>query len=70
MPNADHTNPQEPVDDFEAALGDLLAGPSPVNMVHGAIALDASANGATRPSRGSIDAARGEILAALWGVEP
>lgn len=47
----------------------LLAGPSPVNMVHGAIELDGGANGAPRPSQAAIDAARNEILAALWGVE-
>jgi hypothetical protein len=40
-----------------------------VNAVHGAIQLDGSANGAPRPSQAGIDAARNEILSALWGVE-
>jgi hypothetical protein len=58
--------PDDPVD---GAIRELLAGPSPVNMVHGAIELDGSANGAPRASQAGVDAARNEILAALWGVE-
>lgn len=56
-------------DDLDAGIEDLLAGPSPVNMIHGAIELDGSGSEAPRPSQASIDAARDEILAALWGLD-
>ena len=56
-------------DPVDGAIDELLAGPSPVNMVHGAIELDGSANGMPRPSQAAIDAARNDILAALWGLE-
>jgi len=57
------------VDAVDAGIEDLLAGPSPVNMIYGAIELDGSGSDAPRPSQASIDAARNEILAALWGLE-
>jgi hypothetical protein len=40
-----------------------------VNRIHGAIELDGRASPAPRPSQDSIDAARNDILAALWGLE-
>jgi hypothetical protein len=57
--------PQEPDDNIDAALAHLLAGPSPVNMVHGAIVLGDGV--VPRPSEASIAAARNDVLAALWG---
>ena len=68
MAHDDHAAlaPDDPVD---GGIRELLAGPSPVNMVHGAIELDGSANGMPRPSQACIDAARDDILAALWGVD-
>jgi hypothetical protein len=54
---------------FRAELDALFAGPSPVNRIHGAIELDGTATGAQRPSQASIEAARVDILAALWGLE-
>jgi hypothetical protein len=57
--------PQETDDRIDAALADLLAGPSPMNMVHGAIALGDGV--VPRPSDASIAAARNDVLAALWG---
>jgi hypothetical protein len=54
---------------FRAELDELFAGPSPVNRIHGAIELDGTARGAQRPSQASIEAARVDILAALWGLE-
>jgi hypothetical protein len=68
MSQDDHAAPA-PDDPVDGAIEGLLAGPSPVNMVHGAIELDGSANGGPRPSQACIDAARNDILAALWGVE-
>lgn len=65
MPHDDHADQTAPDDTFDTALQGLLAGPSPVNMVHGAIHLDG--HGPERPSQASIDAAREDILAALWG---
>jgi hypothetical protein len=50
---------------IDAALGELLAGPSPMNMVHGAIELGDGV--LPRPSEASIAAARNDVLAALWG---
>jgi hypothetical protein len=64
----DHAAPA-PEDPVDSAIDELLAGPSPVNMVHGAIELDGSANGAPRPRQAAIDAARNDVLAALWGLE-
>jgi hypothetical protein len=58
-----------PDDAVDAGIGDLLAGTSAVNMIHGAIELDGSGSGAARPSQASIDAARNDILAALWGMD-
>ncbi|MGH2944267.1 MAG: hypothetical protein ACRDLN_15995 [Solirubrobacteraceae bacterium] len=60
--------PSDPEDPVDHALGDLLAGPTPVNMVHGAIELGTHAPGAERPSQACIEAARNDILAALWGM--
>jgi len=57
------------VDAVDAGIEDLLAGTSPVNMIHGAIELDGGSSVVPRPSQASIDAARNEILAALWGLE-
>jgi hypothetical protein len=57
--------PQEPHDGSDAALAHLLAGPSPVNMVHGAIVLGDGV--VPRPSEASIAAAHNDVLAALWG---
>jgi len=68
MSQDDHAAPA-PDDPVDGAIEKLLAGPSPANMVHGAIELDGSANGAARPSQAGIDAARNEILAALWGLD-
>jgi len=70
----DHAAPpagphDDTVDAVDAAIEDLLAGTSPVNMIHGAIELDGSGSDAPRPSQASIDAARNEILAALWGLD-
>jgi hypothetical protein len=59
-----HAQPQE-TDAVDAALDSLLAGPSPVNMVHGAIELGDGV--VPRPSDASIAAARNDVLAALWG---
>ncbi|MEA2149823.1 MAG: hypothetical protein QOD69_1653 [Solirubrobacteraceae bacterium] len=56
-------------DALQEGLEELLAGPSPVNRIHGAIELDGRASPAPRPSQDSIDAARNDILAALWGLE-
>ncbi len=53
---------------LEGGLADLLAGPSPVNRIHGAIDLEGSGSDAPRPSQASVEAARTDILAALWGV--
>ena len=68
MSQDEHEAPA-PDDLVDGGIRELLAGPSPVNMVHGAIELDGGANGAPRPSQAGIDAARSDILAALWGVE-
>jgi hypothetical protein len=73
----DHAAPPAALDDdtadaidaVDAGIDDLLAGTSPVNMIHGAIELDGSASHAPRPSQAGIDAARNEILAALWGLD-
>jgi hypothetical protein len=67
MSHEDHNSPQAPDDAVDAALSDLLAGVSPVNMVHGAIDLDGGAGGAPRPSQAAVEAARNDIFAALWG---
>ena len=64
MSDDDHAQPHEAAA-FDAALASLLAGPSPVNMVHGAIALGDDV--VPRPSDASIAAARNDVLAALWG---
>jgi hypothetical protein len=64
----DHAAPA-PDDPVDGGIRELLAGPSPVNMVPGAIELDRSANGTPRPSQAGIEAARSDILAALWGLE-
>jgi len=61
----DDPRPQDAGRSIEATLTDLLAGPSPVNMVHGAIELGAGV--VPRPSEASIAAARDDVLAALWG---
>jgi hypothetical protein len=65
MSDDHHAPPQETDDRIDAALADLLAGPSPINMVHGAIALGDGV--VPRPSDASIAAARNDVLAALWG---
>ena len=64
MPD-DDARSQATGDRIDAALADLLAGPSPVNMVHGAITLGDGV--VPRPSEASIAAARNDVLAALWG---
>jgi hypothetical protein len=64
MADDDHAQPQEP-DPVEAGLASLDGGPSPANMVHGAIALGDGV--VPRPSDASIAAARDDVLAALWG---
>jgi hypothetical protein len=56
-------------DAVDAGIANLLAGPSPVNMIHGAIELDGAGCDVPRPSRDCIDAARNDILAALWGLD-
>jgi hypothetical protein len=58
-----------PDDAVDAGIKELLAGTSPVNMIHGAIELDGSGGDAPRPSQASIEAARHDILAALWGLD-
>jgi hypothetical protein len=68
MSRDDHTSPQAPDDTVDAALRDLLAGVSPVNMIHGAIELGGGPSAAQRPSHASVEAARNDILAALWGL--
>lgn len=66
MSDDDHAPPpQETGDRIDDALAGLLAGPSPINMVHGAIELGDGV--VPRPSDASIAAARDDILAALWG---
>jgi hypothetical protein len=64
MSDDDHAQPQK-IDPVDAALDSLLAGPSPMNMVHGAIALGDGV--VPRPSDAAIAAARDDVLAALWG---
>jgi hypothetical protein len=54
--------------ELEAGLHDLLAGASTANRIHGAIELDRGGGNAPRPSQASIDAARLDILAGLWGL--
>ena len=55
MPDDDHAPPpQEPGDRIDAALTALFAGPSPVNMIHGAIELGDGV--VPRPSNASIAA--------------
>ena len=66
MSDDHHTSPQEPEDPVDVALADLLAGPSPVDMVHGSILLGDGV--VPRPSDASIAAARNDVLAALWGA--
>jgi hypothetical protein len=68
-PDRDDLSPWGSEDALQAGLEELLAGPSPVNRIHGAIELDGHARPAPRPSQDGIDAARNEILAALWGEE-
>jgi hypothetical protein len=65
MSDDDHVRPQETGDSIDAVLSELLAGPSPMNMVHGAIELGDRV--LPRPSDASIAAARADVLAALWG---
>jgi hypothetical protein len=66
MPDDDHAAPPQTTDDrIDAALTDLFAGPSAINMVHGAIVLGDGV--VPRPSDASIAAARNDVLAALWG---
>jgi hypothetical protein len=62
------TGPWASDDELEAGLRELLAGPSPHNRVHGAIDLEPGDRHARRPSQASIDAARLDILAGLWGL--
>jgi hypothetical protein len=65
MSDDDHEQPPETADGIDVLVSDLLAGPSPVNMVHGAIELGDGV--VPRPSDASIAAARNDVLAALWG---
>jgi len=68
MSNDDHEFPAVQAQDaVDAAIEGLLDGPSPVNMVHGALKLDGVASGVPRPCQAAVEAARNEILAALWG---
>jgi hypothetical protein len=69
MSDDDHATPPAPDDAVDAGIEELLAGTSPVNMIHGAIELDRGGSGAPRPSQDCIDAARNDILAALWGLD-
>jgi hypothetical protein len=55
-------------DAFQAELTQLFDGPTPVNRIHGAIELHGSDGGSQRPSQASIEAARSDILSALWGL--
>lgn len=68
MADAEPLPPEPATDAVDRAIEGLLAGPSPVNRVHGAIALDGP-DRAARPSQAAIEAARAEVLAALWGLE-
>ena len=54
--------------EFEAGLRQLLYGPSPVNRIVGAIELGGRGRPVARPSQATIDAARNDILAAIWGT--
>ena len=65
MSDDDHAPPPQADDPVDAGLSNLLAGPSPTNMVHGAIELGERV--VPRPSDASIAAARNDVLAALWG---
>jgi hypothetical protein len=65
MSDDDREQPPETGDKIDALVSDLLAGPSPVNMVHGAIELGDGV--VPRPSDACIAAARKDVLAALWG---
>lgn len=65
MSDDDHAQPLQTGEGIDALLSDLLAGPSPVNMVHGAIELGDRV--LPRPSEAAIAAARHDILVALWG---
>jgi hypothetical protein len=66
MSDDDREQPPETGDRIDALVSDLLASPSPVDMVHGAIELGDRV--VPRPSDASIAAARNDILAALWGT--
>jgi hypothetical protein len=63
-----HLPPWGTEEAFREELTQLFFGPSPVNRVHGAIELDGGSE-APRPSQASIDAARVDILAALWSPD-
>ena len=65
MSDDHHAPPQETADPIDAAVSKLLAGPSPINMVHGAIELGERV--VPRPTDASIAAAQNDVLAALWG---
>jgi hypothetical protein len=64
MSDDGHAQPHE-TGAVDAALSSVLAGPSPMNMVHGAIVLGDGV--VPRPSDAAIAAARNDVLAALWG---
>jgi hypothetical protein len=66
MSDDDQAQPLEAADEVDALLSDLVAGPSPVNLVHGAIELGDGV--VPRPSDACIAAARNDVLAALWGA--
>jgi hypothetical protein len=54
--------------ELQAGLRELLTGPSPANRIHGAIELGRAGRDVARPSQASIEAARLDILAGLWGL--
>jgi hypothetical protein len=68
-PDRDELAPWGSEEAFEAGLRTLLYGPSPVNRIVGAIELDGRGRPVARPSQATIEAARNDILAALWGTE-
>ena len=65
MSDDDHAPPPQADDSIDAAVSKLLAGPSPITMVHGAIELGERV--VPRPSDASIAATRNDVLAAPWG---
>lgn len=67
MSDDDHKPPHASDEATAAGLEELLAGPSPVNVVHAAIELGGE-NAERQPSRRCIDAGRRDIIEALFGA--